>query len=73
MTITIGIEMIITILAVGVLVTSLWCNVLNKKIDNILQYYEFHKQIANLILQTWICMLYLGAIIGGLIVVCIYK
>lgn len=73
MTITIGFEMIITILAVCLLVTSLWSIVVNKKIDNILQYYEFHKQIANLILQTWICMLFLGAIIGGLIVVCIYE
>lgn len=73
MTITIGIEMIISILAVCLLVASLWFHVSCKKIDNILQYYGFHKQIANLILQTWICMLYLGAIIGGLIVVCIYK
>lgn len=73
MTITIGIEMIIAILAVCLLVTSLWFHGSCKKIDNILQYYEFHKQIANLILQTWICMLYLGAIIGGLIVVCIYE
>ena len=73
MTITIGIEMIIAILAVCLLVTSLWFNILTKKMDNILQYYGFHKQIANLILQTWICMLYLGAIIGGLIVVCIYE
>lgn len=74
MTITVGLETIIILSMILLFVMALYFHSLCRKMDDVLKCYEtIHKQIANLTLKMWICMGWFGAIIGGLVVVCIYE
>ena len=69
MIITIDLETIIMFSMITLFVMALWFHSVCRKMDDVLSCYgAIHKQMANLILKTWICMGWFGAIIGGLAV-----